>query len=101
MPGTPGPRTSTRYYMTYLGAQCPVPAEPRRPDGLVPVFDMDADQVILVPLAEARAGMVRYARTLGPGSPAAGVWEQRALSLRGGPELDPETEQLYREEQQS
>lgn len=68
-------------YMAYWGAQCPVPAEPRRADGLVPVYDLDAGETIYVPLAEARAGMVRYARSLGPGTPACGVWEERALKL--------------------
>ena len=34
-----------------------------------------------VTTAEAAAGMMRYARTLGPGSAACGEWERRALEL--------------------
>lgn len=43
------------------------------------VYDVAADAVIAVPVAEARAGLLRFARSLGPGSPACGVWEQRAI----------------------
>lgn len=45
------------------------------------VWDMDADEVREVPAIEARAGMLRYGRSLGPGTPACGVWERRAIEL--------------------
>jgi hypothetical protein len=47
----------------------------------VQVWDVDADELREVPRAEAAAGMVRYARSLGPGTPACGVFERRALEL--------------------
>lgn len=47
----------------------------------VQVWDVDTERLRDVSKAEAAAGMVRYARTLGPGTPACGVWERRALEL--------------------
>lgn len=47
----------------------------------VQVWDVDAEQLREVPRAEAAAGLVRYARSLGPGTPACGVGERRALEL--------------------
>jgi hypothetical protein len=48
----------------------------------VAVYDVTADRVIEVTVAEAAAGMVRYARSLGAGTPACGVYERRALEIR-------------------
>ena len=50
-----------------------------RPD-LVTV-DNGTDEVLQVTVTEAAAGMIRYARTLGPGTPACGVVERRAIEL--------------------
>lgn len=50
------------------------------------VWDVEAEQAVEVTREEAAAGMVRYARTLGPGTPACGVMEQRALALLSEPE---------------
>ena len=47
---------------------------------LGPVDD-GSEQLRLVPVAEAVAGLFAYARSLGPGTPACGVWEQRALAM--------------------
>jgi hypothetical protein len=44
------------------------------------VYDVQRDAMVEVTLAEARAGMMRYARSLGPGSAACGVREQRGLA---------------------
>lgn len=48
---------------------------------MVWVYDVDSGQMIEVTRAEAAAGMIRYARSLGPGTPACGAWEQRALEM--------------------
>lgn len=48
------------------------------------VYDEENDQVIAVSRAEAAAGMLCYARSLGPGTPACAVWEQRALEILRG-----------------
>lgn len=48
------------------------------------VWDVDADCSRTVSREEAAAGMLRYARTLGPGSPACGEAERRALALLRG-----------------
>lgn len=50
----------------------------------VPVYDVDNDCVIFVPPAEAAAGMIRYARSLGPGTAACGEIERQALALLKG-----------------
>jgi hypothetical protein len=52
---------------------------------LIHVWDTGSDQVIEVTRGEAVAGMLRYARTLGPGTPACGELERQALSLLTGP----------------
>ena len=53
--------------------------------GTVLVWDDDAQEHREVTRAEAAAGMVAYARTLGPGTPACGEVERAALNvLRGG-----------------
>jgi hypothetical protein len=54
---------------------------------MIKVWDVGTDQVKEVPVSEAAAGLVRYARSLGPGTPAAGAWERRAIALlKGEPE---------------
>jgi hypothetical protein len=54
----------------------------------VQVWDMDADEVREVTVAEAAAGMVRYARSLRPGTAACGEVERKALDLlRGSGEM--------------
>ena len=45
------------------------------------VWDVDREQMTEVTKAEAAAGMMRYARTPGPGSAACGEWERRAVEL--------------------
>jgi hypothetical protein len=45
------------------------------------VYDADTGEPVTVTRAEAARGLIRYARSLGPGTPACGVWEQRALAL--------------------
>lgn len=45
------------------------------------VYDVASDRMTEVTTAEAAAGMMRYARTLGPGSAACGEWERRAVEL--------------------
>lgn len=61
-------------------ARCDLPAVS---PGMVLVWAGDDDRggYIEVTVQEAAAGMMRYARTLGPGTPACGVVEQRALEL--------------------
>ena len=49
--------------------------------GLVQVWDVGTDAVTEVTAAEAAAGMIRYARSLGPGTPACGEVERQALEL--------------------
>lgn len=45
------------------------------------VWDVDREQMTEVTKAEATAGLMRYARTLGPGSAGCGEWERRAVEL--------------------
>ena len=46
------------------------------------VWDVDTDETREVPVAEAAAGMVRYARReLGPGTAACGELERQAMEL--------------------
>jgi hypothetical protein len=53
---------------------------------LIQVYDTSTGEPLDVPIGEAAAGLMRFARSLGPGTPACGVWEQRALELlRSGP----------------
>jgi hypothetical protein len=49
----------------------------------VMVYDTQRREMVTVSPAEAAAGMVRYARSLGAGSPACGVYERRALEVSG------------------
>lgn len=52
----------------------------------VMVYDVDSDAMRELPIAEAAAGMARYARSLGPGSAACGEVERQALEmLRSAP----------------
>jgi hypothetical protein len=48
---------------------------------LVAVWDVVTDQTLWVTRAEAAAGVVRYARSLGPGTPACGEVERQALAM--------------------
>lgn len=50
------------------------------------VYDEANDQVIEVTRQEAAAGLMRFARSLGPGTPACGEWERRALAMLRGDE---------------
>lgn len=54
------------------------------PGPMVQVWDVNTDEIREVPLTEAAAGMIRYARTLGPGTPACGEVERQALELLRG-----------------
>ena len=45
------------------------------------VWNVDTDELVEVTVAGAAAGMIRYARSLGPGSPACGEVERQALAL--------------------
>lgn len=47
----------------------------------VQVFDVDTEEIREVTRAEAAAGLIRVARSLGPGTPACGLFERRALEL--------------------
>lgn len=47
----------------------------------VQVYDADNDRVITLTRAEAAAGMVRHARTLGSGTAACGEVERQAVEL--------------------
>ena len=49
--------------------------------GAVQVWDVGTDAVTEVTVTEAAAGMIRYARSLGPGTPACGEVERQALEL--------------------
>ena len=62
------------------------PPRDRRPADTVAVYDVETGRGMDVPRAEAAAGHLRYARSLGAGSPAAGVGEQRALAVLRGEE---------------
>ena len=48
--------------------------------GTVRVWDVQRQCMTEVTEAEARAGLARYARTLGPGSAACGAYEARAVA---------------------
>jgi hypothetical protein len=47
----------------------------------ITVWDTRAGEMREVTRRESAAGMIRFARSLGPGTPACGAWEQRALEL--------------------
>lgn len=49
-------------------------------DRPVMVYDTDSDVPRLVSLAEARAGLARFAESLEPGSAVRGAWEDMALN---------------------
>lgn len=49
----------------------------------VSVYDVDADRIRDIPRSEAAAGIARYARTLGPGTPACGEYERTAMEVTG------------------
>jgi hypothetical protein len=51
---------------------------------VITVWDAGSDTVIEVTVAEAAAGLVRYARSLGPGTPACAEFERRAIELAKG-----------------
>jgi len=52
---------------------------------LISVYDVEAGTSRQVSRAEAAAGMLRYARSLGRGTPACAVYERRAVEVaRGG-----------------
>ena len=53
-------------------------------DDLILVEDVETSQVGLVTRKEAAAGMIRYARSLGPGTPACAEWERRAIEILSG-----------------
>ena len=48
---------------------------------MVQVWDQSTDTIIEVTASEAAAGMIRYARSLGPGTAACGEVERQALEL--------------------
>lgn len=49
----------------------------------VSVYDVTEDRIRDVPRAEAAAGIARFARTLGPGTPACGEFEAAAMEVTG------------------
>jgi hypothetical protein len=51
---------------------------------MVLVYNESAGEMREVTRAEAAAGMMRFARSLGPGTPACGVWERKALAMARG-----------------
>lgn len=50
----------------------------------VEVYSVERDEIITVSRQEAAAGIMRYARSLGAGTPACGVYEERALKILRG-----------------
>jgi hypothetical protein len=55
------------------------------------VYDVERDEMTEVTPAEARAGMVRYARSLGAGTSACAEWERRATAEEIAAVQDPDT----------
>jgi hypothetical protein len=53
----------------------------------VAVYDVQSDAAKMVSRAEAAAGVMRYARSLGAGSPACGEAERRALQIARGEQV--------------
>jgi hypothetical protein len=51
---------------------------------VIAVWDVEHDAMIEVTRAEAAAGMLRYAHSLGRGTPACGEVERQALALLHG-----------------
>jgi hypothetical protein len=64
------------------------PSKANPPSGHVQVWDVKAGRMRTVSKAEAAAGMARYGRSLGAGSPAAAVWERRAVRMVQGANED-------------
>jgi hypothetical protein len=58
-------------------------ADPQRA-AFVPVWNEEAGENMWVTRAEAAAGLVRFARTLGPGTAACGEAERQALAMLRG-----------------
>jgi len=56
--------------------------------GLMRACTVPGDEVVIVTRDEASAGLLRYAHSLGQGTPACAVWERRALVLAGYVPLD-------------
>ena len=56
----------------------------REDRGMVLVYDEQADEIREVTRKEAAAGLMRFARSLGPGTPACGEWERKALAMARG-----------------
>lgn len=56
----------------------------------VMVWDVHVGMAREVSRAEAAAGLVRYARSLGPGTAACGEYERRALALLRGEHREEE-----------
>jgi hypothetical protein len=61
-----------------------VPASDAIAIGLTVLVE-DGGRMLLVSPAEAAAGMQRYGRSLGLGTPACGEWERKALEITGHP----------------
>lgn len=52
---------------------------------MVIVWNAETDESLVVTREQAAAGIMAYARSLGPGTPACGEFERKALELlRGG-----------------
>jgi hypothetical protein len=45
------------------------------------VYDVVTGKLVTVTVAEAQAGLIRYARSLGPGTPACAEWERKAIEF--------------------
>jgi len=60
--------------------------KPAAPHRMVQVWvgDDDTGEYREVTVQEAAAGMIRYARSLGPGTPACGEAERQALAMLRG-----------------
>jgi hypothetical protein len=53
-------------------------------DNMIWVYDCKAGEAREVTRAEAAADIMRFARELGPGTPACGEWEKYALRVLQG-----------------
>ena len=51
---------------------------------MVMVYDVATSEAREVTVEEAAAGLMRYARSLGPGTPACGEYERQALAMLRG-----------------
>ena len=63
------------------------------PAEAVDVYDVQQDEIVSVPRAEAAAGIARYGRSLGEGTPACGEYERRALEVARGDDDDTEPDE--------